>query len=995
MVESAELTVSLHGTSAGTRRFNWLMPRRVSRVLLVSSLYDKFVLDTDGGLSERLIACWLDLSLGYPPRIERVATRERALERLASQAFDLVVMVGRLDSDEPDFGRQVKSVFPDMPVMLLAQNIASPRTAIAAAAQAGLDGVFVWNGDASLLMSMVLTLEDRLNVDHDTAAGDVRVIVVVEDSPHFYSTFLPLLYGELVRQTRSVIADTADPAQRMSRQRARPKVLLATSFEEAIDLTWRHSSHLMGCISDVSIPRDGGGTCAGLDLVQSLRRINSHIPVLIHSADDSWHAPALRAGAAFVNKNNPDLLREIRRFINDRFGFGDFTFRYPDGRVAGRATNLHSMVEIMHSVPDECLDFHTSRRDFSAWFRARTEFEAAVDLDSLSAEPHSDGCTRRALLRVFNELECARRRVELVDIDRADSGSRLIRAGSGSLGGKARGIAFGNFLIYRNGLDRRFAGLPVDVPRTAVVATDAYDDLEAMSRLDQLSDLDTVDDEEIAQRVLSCPVPPRLEADLRRILELFGDVPLAVRSSSLLEDALFRPFAGVYKTKMIPNADPDPEARFGQLLDAFRLVVASTWFRGARSYRAATRREHLHLDAEKMAVVIQEVVGKRHGNRFYPEVSGVARSWNCYPTDPARPDEGVVNLAFGLGKTVVDGGLCLTYSPARPGTYTQFAGANDWLQSQSRYWHLQLDATPDGPAAQCSDAEFLVESYLADAANDGSLDLVVSTWDPESEQLIEGLRRGGVPVPTFAPILRSERLPLNDLLVQLLDEFRDAMACDVEIEFAVTIDRATASRQTPDARFWLLQVRPVAVNQPTLIVDLEVDGNALCWTRQALGNGEIALHDIVYLPPERYSRAANGAIANELGAINARLLRENRHCLLIGFGRWGSSDPWLGIPVDWPRISQARAIVEAQPPDLAIDPSQGSHFFHNLNSQGVLYFTLHFTVDHRPVAFDQLDGLGVCIHDTEHVRHIRLDEPLVAQVDGRAGEGVIRLPRRS
>ena len=986
------------------RDYSRLMPRRVKKILLVSSQYDKFILEEDGQLTERVINDYLDLNLGYPPHIEGADSPERALEMLGSEPFDMVVTMLRVGSvDAFTLGKRIKQAHPELPVLVLAHNMLGLDEMLEESDASAIDGVFVWSGDAGLMMALAKHVEDRMNVDHDTQIGDVRVIVLVEDSPYFYSTYLVLLYTDLMRQTVAVMEDSVNMAQRVLRRRTRAKVLLATSYDDAVELCDHYQDYLLGVITDVRFPRGADmDPDAGFRLLEHLRREQPDLPVLLQSSDESNRDRANAANAAFVNKNDARLLNRIHLFIYENFGFGDFVFRLPDGDEVGRARSVRQMVRALREVPAESLEFHATRNHFSNWLRARTEFRlaAAVKPITVSAfETLED--LRRWLLATFEDLDLQKLQGEIVDFT-PDTAlrARFLSVGEGSLGGKARGLAFMNALIHRRDHDPLIAdGLRVSLPRTAVIGTDHFDDFVLLNNLREVINADHTD-EEIARAFLAGNLPHTLERDLHCLVDEWPLVPLAVRSSSRLEDAMYRPFAGVYLTKMIPGNDPDVSVRYSQLVNAVKLVWASTWFGDARDYLEATRVHRKHVEEEKMAVLIQEVVGSRHGDRFYPEISGVARSFNYYPMAGCEPEDGVVSLAFGLGKWVVDGEQSLSYSPTRPTVYPQYNSARDWLQSQNRFWAVNMAPVhPDAIAAEVVagastdnaaallDTEYLVADYVSEAQADNTLRFVASTYVVADDRMVDGIGQPGSRVVTFAPILKDGVVPLNDLLQLLLEEVEAAMNCAVEIEFAVTLDPQAGM----PARFWLLQVRPLVVQDQRVAVEVgEPDeDNVLCSSEHVLGNGVWdGITEVVYVRPDTYTAANNPAIARELGEFNRRLHAEGRRYALIGFGRWGSADPWLGIPVQWAQISNAQVIVEAQQPGMAVDPSQGSHFFHNLTSFQVAYFTLHYSVDHRAIDFPWLD---MCEHEyeTQFVRHVRLPHPLHVRVDGRAGRGLM------
>jgi CheY-like chemotaxis protein len=978
-----------HGTVARFHEFHSLMRFRIREILLVSSLYDSFILEEDGTLSEMMLSEYLDLNLSNAPAITCVPNATQALALSAEpNRFGLVITTMNLPDMNPvEFARQIKAVTPDMPVIILAYDNRELADLTAYYEISVFDNVFVWQGDFRILIAMVKVLEDRANVDHDTQAVGVQSIIVVEDNIHFCSSFLPLIYTELFKHTQRLMEEGVNLSHKRLRMRARPKILLCSTYEEAIAYFERYQSCILGLISDIEFPCQGRmDSEAGLRLAEEIKRSQFDIPILLQSDSMQHESIAHRIGAAFLFKRSPTLLQQVREFMVNNLCFGDFIFRMPDGRKVGRADSLKSLEEQLQVAPDESIRFHAERNHFSNWLKARTEFWLAHELRPRRVSDFASiDALRRALIESLSRFRRERHTGTVADFDAEnfDPGSTFARIGAGSLGGKARGLGFVISLLRNFKLDDLFADTAVFVPPAVVLATDIFDQFMDTNNLRDFA-LNNASDEEIIHRFLSGRFSPKVLADLTAFLGLVN-YPLAVRSSSLLEDSKYQPFAGVYQTYMLPNNDESLSMRLDHLLDAVKRVYASTFFSRTKQYIAGTP---YRLEEEKMAVMIQQLVGTLHGQRFYPSFSGVARSYNYYPHPPMSPADGVVSVALGLGKPVVEGDLTLRFCPKFPHHVVQFSDPEDALKySQREFWTLEFGENDSARRA----SELQLSHFPLEVAEaDGTLGVLASTYSRENDSITDGISRPGARLVTFAPILKGEVFPLSEIINTIIEMGTWGLAAPVEIEFAVNL-------VVPPGRpreFAFLQMRPLATlrDGEELTVDGIEQSNLVCQSSQVLGNGLVdSLFDIIAVNPDDFRRDKCQEIAREISQYNAEMVALRKPYLLIGFGRWGSSDPWLGIPVSWDQISGAQVIIETGFKDFDCAPSQGSHFFQNIAMSRVGYFTVSPLEE---IGFVDWQWLATQhqVSRKEYTRHLRCDNSLVVKMNGRLNRGVILKP---
>src|SRR5437868_4583010 len=971
--------------------FENLMPFKVHNILLVSSLYDSFILREDGRLNELLIDQSLDLSLQQIPGITHVSSCAEAAALARTQQFNLIVTnlaVG--DMNAAQLAREVKQAGLDVPVVVLAYDNREIKNFLARNPVTEIERIFLWQGNARILIAIVKYIEDKRNVLHDTRAMGVPVLLVVEDNIRYYSSFLPVIYTELIKQSRRVIQEGINVAHTLVRMQARPRILLTSNFQDAARLVQEYRDYLFGVVSDVEFPWEGKlSPEAGFELARMVKSLVPDVPVVLQSSRTEFRPRAHAEGYSFLRKRSPTLLKDLRRILTEQFGFGDFVFRQPDASEVGRAKDLTELEKQLQTVPAESIVFHAQSNHFSHWLVARTEFALAAKLRPRKVSDFaSPEHLRRDLIESIHEYRREQGEVLIGDF-KADtfkpSQSSFLRIGSGSLGGKARGLAFVRHLLRTRRITKRFPGVRITVPPAVVIATDMFDQFLAENNLGDFA-LHCDDDNEIQQRFLDSSLPAPLIENLEFFLAEVR-YPLAVRSSSLLEDSQYQPFTGVYETFMLGNQQGSLQGRLDELSEAIKRVYASTFSQHAKAYVRATP---YRLEEEKMAVILQQVVGTLHGQRFYPDFSGVVRSHNFYPVPPMTFSDGIAAVALGLGRTVVDGGKCLMFCPRYPKNLLQFSSVEDILaNTQTEFCALELDRlSHSGGPGHLSEARFGLDV----AEKDGTLHAVASTYSADNHAVYDGLSRPGARVVTFAPMLKLGMFPLAQILELLVRAGEEALGNPVEIEFAVRLPRG----EEP-ADFGFLQIRPLTLarDHQDLAIDDVDPAQVLCRSTKVLGNGRIEnLQDIVVVDSQRFERSRSQEVAKAVAHFNATLNAENRPYLLIGVGRWGSNDPWLGIPVEWDEISGARAIVEAGFRDFRVTPSQGSHFFQNLTAFQVGYFTVNPDAGEGSVDWEWL-AAQPALEERECVRHLQFSQPIRVVMNSKLSQGVIFKPEEN
>jgi DNA-binding NarL/FixJ family response regulator len=967
--------------------FDVLIPSRVEHVLLVSSLYESFILEEDGLVAELITSEYVDMKLSNPPRVSRVSTPSEALDCVRRENIDLVITMTRLGKwNVSDFAKAVHDIHPKLPVVVLAGDTRELARHAEGTNRQHISRFFVWNGDSSILLAIIKLIEDEMNAEHDARVGNVRIIILIENSVRFYSQYLPLIYTELVKQTQALMEQGIHRMQRLLRLRARPKILLAENYEEA----WLHytkfKQNILGIISDIRFPR--GGVLdpeAGLEFARQIIKESPDIPILLQSSDEAQAAQANSMGLGFLNKRSRSLMQDLRGFIQGSMGFGDFVFNYPNGTFVGRASDLRSFEAMVRTVPDECLVYHASHNHFSNWFMARTEFELAGRIrPKRITDFHSVRDMRQYLLDQLVDLQKSTHSGVVTDFSAKhfdDQTMTFTRIGGGSMGGKARGLAFMGALLRKYRLHDHFPDVHIAVPTSAILGTDVFDVFMEKNHLYEVVARDP-EDEEVSRAFLKAKIPRNAHRKLQAFARLVR-YPLAVRSSSLLEDSHEESFAGVYTTHMLPNNHDDDSLRLEQLCAAIKLVYASVFYRNARDYLDATAH---HVEGEKMGVLLQEIVGSRYGEHFYPTFAGVARSFNFYPGPRMTPEEGVAEVALGLGKFVVEGGQALIFSPGHPQALPQFASTRAMLSNSQRHFYALDISHPEVYPSADSNAN-LVKLGLDVAEKDGALAPIGSVYSTENDMVYDSLSHQGPRLVTFAHVLKSKVFPLTEILKSLLEMGSEAMGGPIEIEYAVDMSRRPM-------RFAFLQIRPavgVEVAQASEISP-EDERQAVCWSPEAMGNGRIDdICDVVYVKPEAFNPLHTRQIAADIARINEELKRKSRSYVLIGPGRWGSADRFLGIPVTWPQITSARVIVETTLNNFIVAPSQGTHFFQNLATFRVAYFTINLQSGDGGIDWNWLQAQpAIC--ETEYVRHITLPRPVLVKVDGRNRRGAVLKP---
>lgn len=943
------------------------------------------MLEDDGRIDEKIFIEYMNLSLRYPPRFTQVSTEEDAWKQLGNTMFDLVIcMPGSDNSDTFDIARQIKEKYPHIPLVVLTPFSHGIKERMEHEDLSIFEYVFCWLGNTDLLVSIIKLIEDKMNLEHDIKEVGVQMILLVEDSIRFYSSVLPNLYKFVLRQSQEFATEALNEHQRTLRMRGRPKIVLARSYEEAMDLYNKYQNNTLGIISDARYPREGKiDPHAGIRFLTEVRSRDPFIPLILQSAEVSNKEFALSCGAQFIDKNSKKMNIDLREAVSENFGFGDFIFRNPNTmEEVVRVHNLKELQNAIFSIPAESFLYHISRNHISRWLYSRAIFPVAEFLKQITWESLQDIDAHRQI--IFEAIVKYRKMknqgvVAVFQRDRFDRYSNFARIGDGSLGGKGRGLAFIDNMVKRHAEFEEFENASVVIPKTVVLCTDIFDEFMDMNQLYQVA-LSDADDETILRAFLRAKLPDKLVEDFFAFFDVVKS-PIAIRSSSLLEDSHYQPFAGIYSTYMIPYLT-DKYEMLRMLSDAIKGVYASVYYKDSKSYMQATSNV---IDQEKMAVILQEVVGTQYGDRFYPSISGVARSINYYPINDELAEEGTVSLALGLGKYIVDGGLTLRVCPYHPDKVLQTSEMEMALrETQTRFYALDLKNM--GQNFSLDDGFNLLKLPVKEAENDGSLNYIASTYDPYDMVIRDGIYPGGRKVITFANILQHDVFPLARIL-QLVQKYgQGEMRRPVEIEFAVNLNAAEKK-----GVFYLLQIRPMVDMKADLNEDLDAipEDQLLLKSVNSLGQGIMDdIQDVIYVKTEGYSASNNQLIAYDIEKLNKRFLDEGKHYILIGPGRWGSSDTWLGIPVKWPNISAARVIVEAGLTNYRVDPSQGTHFFQNLTSFGVGYFTINAYMNDGLYNQELLNSMPA-VEETKYLRWVHFDKPLAVKMNGKKKIGVV------
>ena len=969
-------------------QFANLMTKRIFNVLLVANPYDAFILEDDGRIEEKIFNEYMNLSLRYPPRFTLVSSAAETWRQLQVMPFDLVICMPASDNSETfDIARQVKRVYPHMPLVVLTPFSHGIRERMQHEDLSIFEYVFCWLGNTDLLVSIIKLMEDKMNLKHDIEEVGVQMILLVEDSIRFYSSVLPNLYKFVLKQSQEFATEALNEHQRTLRMRGRPKIVLARTYEEAMDLYDRYAKNILGVISDARFPRNGEvDSLAGIELLKNIRLRDPYMPLILESSEVSNQEYANECDAGFIDKNSKKMNIDLREAVSHNFGFGDFVFVNPKTKEEVlRVHNLKELQNAIYTIPADSLFFHIKRNHISRWLCSRAIFPVAEFLRQVRWESLQNLDAHRDI--IFEAIVRYRKMknqgvVAVFQRERFDHYSHFARIGDGSLGGKGRGLAFIDNMVKRHAEFEEFENATVSIPKTVVLCTDIFDEFMDSNHLYQLA-LSDADDADILQAFLHAELPSHLLGDLQAFFEVVKS-PIAIRSSSLLEDSHYQPFAGIYNTYMIPYIE-DQQEMMRMLLAAIKGVYASVYYKDSKAYMQATSNV---IDQEKMAVILQEVVGNRYGDRYYPTISGVARSINYYPINDERAEEGTVSLDLGLGKYIVDGGMTLRFSPYHPTRVLQTSEMEIALRETQTQFYA-LDMKNMGEHFSLDDGFNLLRLRVKDAEEDGSLTYIASTYDPYDMVIRDGIYPGGRKLVTFTNILQHDVFPLPQILKLVQRYGQSEMRRPVEIEFAVNFNA-----QSRSGEFYLLQIRPMVDVNANLEEDLSLipDRKLLLRSENALGHGIMDdIHDIIYVKTDGYSAGNNQLIAYDLEKLNKKFIEADKHYVLVGPGRWGSSDSWLGIPVRWPHISAARVIVEAGLTDYRVDPSQGTHFFQNLTSFGVGYFTINAYMNDGLYNQEFLDAQPV-VEETKYLRWVHFEKPLVVKMDGRKKKGVVMMP---
>jgi CheY-like chemotaxis protein len=966
-----------------------LMRTRVQNILFVSSLYESFIMAEDGQLNELILSKFLDMNLSQAPNLTRVSNGADALALAQEQSFDVLITSLQLrDMNALQLTRRVRAAGLDLPVLVLSYDHRELKEFEARHGFKGLDKVFIWQGDARILLAMVKYWEDKVNLEDDARFG-VPVLIVVEDSVRFYSSFLPVIYSEVMKLSQSVFSEGVNLYQRLLRMRARPKILLCSTYEEAWRYFTKYRYNVLGIISDIEFPKDGKlSTTAGLDLAKRIREASPDIPILLQSSLEENRASAEAVGTGFLVKGSPVMLDEIRQYLTRHFYFGDFVFRRGSGTEVERAADLRSLLEKLETVPEETIGYHGARHDFSSWLRARGEYALAYRLRPRQVSDYDSlEDLRRDLIEAIGAYRREQSRSTVADFDPhvlSDAGG-IMRIGGGSIGGKGRGLAFATRLVDQYGLEDRFPGVRVFVHPAVILGTDVFNQFLDENELRNLS-IRSEDEGDLASRFEGARFPWQARQQLAAFL-FETTHPVAVRSSSLLEDSPYQPFAGIFETLMLPNDHPDPGVRLEQLIRAIKQVYASTFSHHSKTFLEATP---YRLEEEAMAVIVQKLVGTEREGLFYPDLSGVARSFNYYPTPPMASTDGIAALALGLGKTVVEGAPSFRFCPAYPQHNVEFSTVEDMVRnSQREFWALQVGG--NGNDQKWFEDEGLVRAPLEVAERDGVLNWLGSTFSPENNAVYDGMSRPGVRLVSMAPILKHGMFPIAEILKEILVVGEAGTSSPVEIEFAVNL-------MTPPGEpkeFAFLQLRPLSTGRELDEIELEKvpREGLICESPSAMGHGHLdEITDMVVVDRNTFERAHSEECARHVAHFNAELSQANRPYVLVGVGRWGSTHPTLGIPVRWADIAGAAVIVEAGFKDFRVTPSQGTHFFQNLTSLNVGYFTVNQNLDEGFVDWDWLADFPA-EQEMGAVRHLRFPNPALVSMNGKIQKGIIRKPR--
>jgi len=972
--------------------FDLLMQKRIHRVLIICSNYDNYMLEEDGRIDEQIFNEYVSLNLRYPPSFVQTDNAEDAFRILEEDKIDLVIsMLSLRGTDVFALAKMIKSKYEKIPIVVLTYFSREVSLRLEGEDLSAIDYVFCWLGDASLILAIIKLIEDKMNADHDIENIGVQAIILVENSIRYISSYLPNLYRIVLLQSLDFQREALNEHQRMLKMRGRPKILLANNYNDALDLYKKHKYNVLGVISDISYKKDNvQDENAGIELCKAVMIDDDKVPFLIQSSSSVHKKIAEELGAGFINKYSKSLSLELRNFIIQNLAFGPFVFKNPDTmEPIAIATDLQSLQQKLLTIPDRTLEFHATRNHFSKWLNARALFPVAQMFKYIRKEDFETMDEMRRFLYVaISSFRLGKGRGVIAKFDKSsyDEYQVFSRIGDASIGGKARGLAFINRIIKTHKLFNKFPDVLITIPRTVVLSTDIFDEFMDHNNLYSVA-LSDLSDDEMLNKFLVAELPGRVYQDFYAFLSVSRNHPIAVRSSSKLEDSHYQPFAGIYSTYMMPR-HPDNKVMVKMLSDAIKEVYASVYYKESKAYMTATANV---IDEEKMGIILQEVCGNRHGDIFYPTLSGVAQSINYYPIGSEKASDGIANIAFGLGKLIVEGGISLRFSPRHYKKILQLSSTETALRDTQKEFRA-LDLKIDSFIPSTDDGVNILKIAINDINNEGAMKYVASTLDYDNNILRDGINHPGKRIITFANVLQHRLFPLAEILSTLLDLGQKEMNNPIEIEFAANLETPPGAPKI----FNFLQIRPIVHTDETSVISLvniKREGT-IVFSESALGNGMFkGIRDLVYIKPESFNPAKNKDIAVNIERINSEFVKQGSGYILIGPGRWGSTDPWLGIPVRWPQISAARIIIESGLKNYRIDPSQGTHFFQNLISFRIGYFTINPYINEGFYDVDYLNSLNVSYEDS-YLRHVKFDKPLDIMVDGRCHKGVILKPGR-
>ncbi len=975
-----------------TTPFNNLMQKRIQKILLISSVYDAFLLEDDGRIDEQIFKEYVELNLRFPPQFIHVTNEEKAFEILEKQDINLVITMLDYTSEKPySLAEKIKRKYCNLPLVLLTPSQREITSKLHAKMNVNIDYVFSWLGNSNLLLAIIKLIEDKMNVEYDVKTAGVQTILIVEDSKRFYSSYLPIIYKIVLKQSKRFMTEALNDRKKMLRMRGRTKILLATNYEQAIEYYEKYKHNMLGVISDVSYNRNGQeDPKAGFRLARHIKNDKLYLPILLQSSEIKNKKVAKQIKVGFLYKMSQSLTYDLRNFVEKYFAFGEFIFVNPEtGGEIIRTANLKELQENIHKIPDNSLQYHLARHHLSKWLNARALFSLGKYFQQLNLDDFKNISEAKSF--IFNTLATfrlnqARGVIATFDKENYDQYISFARTGDGSVGGKARGLAFLDSMIKRNWIKEKYPDVMVEIPHTLVITTDIFTQFMEDNNLYEKA-LSDIDDNQLLNIFTEAKLPKNITDDIRAYINIIT-TPIAVRSSSLLEDSHYECFSEIYRTYMIANVD-DKNQMLQMLLNAIKSIYASVYFKESKAYIQNTANV---IDEEKMAVILQPLCGHKHQNLFYPSISGIAKSINYYPVISEKREEGIAEIAFGLGKYITEGLPTLRFSPKHPKRILQLSSTKTAIKETQKEFYA-LDLNPQAYKISKHEDVNLSKLNIKDAKDDNSLRKIVSVYDYQSDLIRDGYDKNGSLIVTFANVLKYNSFPLANILKDILTIAQKEMDKPVEIEFAVNF----ASNPSEKHTFNLLQIRPILENKEKLSEDLtKISQDAtIVKASKVLGNGAFNnTRDLIYIKPATFDASQNPQTAMTIARLNDELVKENRKYILIGPGRWGSSDSWLGVPVQWTQISGASLIIEAGLENYRIEPGQGTHFFQNLISANIGYFTINPFMNDGFYDIDFLDSHPACYED-DQIRHIRFDSPAVIKISGRKGTGVILKPEEN